>query len=157
MDHSQIVPNLFVGAFPKTEEDIAQLEAAGISGILNLQTEEDFDYHGVDWPAMRAIYFARRLEVRRVPIRDFDDAELRARLPEAVRVLTELLQEGHTGFVHCNVGINRSPSTVIAYLHWSLGWDLDDAERHVTTRRSCSPVMEMIRLATRDRKQAMGP
>jgi protein-tyrosine phosphatase len=152
MDHSQILPNLFVGSFPKTADDIGQLKSAGITGLLNLQTQEDFDYHGVDWHGMRAIYFAQSNEVRRVPITDFDDNHLRDKLPEAVRVLGELLDEGHTSYVHCNVGVNRSPSTVISYLHWSQGWSLDDAERHVKKCRSCSPVMEVIRLATRDRR-----
>ena len=154
MDHSKILPNLFVGSFPKTADDIVQLKSAGIRGILNLQTQEDFDCHGIDWSNMRAIYFTHGIEVRRVPIRDFDDNDLRSKLPLAVRVLGELLDEGRTGYVHCNVGANRSPSTVISYLHWSLGWSLDEAERHVREkRRSCSPVIEVIRLATRDRQR----
>ena len=148
MDHSQILPNLFVGSFPKTADDIAQLKSAGITGILNLQTQEDFDYHGVDWSNLRTIYSAHGIEARLVPIRDFDDNELRNKLPEAVGVLGELLDDGHTGYVHCNVGVNRSPSTVISYLHWSVGWSLDDAERHVRKCRSCAPVMEVIRQAT---------
>ena len=139
MDYSQILPNLFVGSYSKTAEDIAQLKSVGISGILNLQTQEDFDFYGVDWPEKRTIYFAQRIEVRRVPITDFDDNDLRDKLPEAVRVLGELLGEGHTVYIHCNVGVNRSPSVVISYLHWSLGWSLDDAERHVRKCRSCSP------------------
>jgi protein-tyrosine phosphatase len=155
IDHSQILPNLFVGSYPKTAEDVSVLKSVGITGILNLQTQEDFDYHSVDWSSMRAIYFTHQIEVRRVSIRDFDDDDLRDKLPEAVRVLASLLDEGHTSYVHCNVGVNRSPSTVISYLHWSLGWSLDDAERHVRKRRSCSPVMEVVRLATRDRQRRL--
>ena len=152
MDHSQILPNLFVGSYPKTNDDIGQLKAAGITGILNLQTQEDFADHGVEWSEIRAIYFAQRIEVRRVPIRDFDDDELRDKLPEAVRVLAKLLDGGHTGYVHCNVGVNRSPSTVISCLHWLLDWNLDDAEQHVRKCRTCAPVMDVIRGATRDRQ-----
>ena len=73
----------------------SQLKAAGITGILNLQTQEDFDYHGVDWSNLRAIYFAQGIEARLVSIRDFDDNELRNKLPEAVGVLGELLDDGH--------------------------------------------------------------
>ncbi len=153
MDPSKILPNLFVGSQPKTAADIGELKSAGITGILNLQTQEDFDYHGVDWPNIQTVYEAQQIKVCRVPIRDFDDAVLREKLPEAIRVLGELLDEGRTAYVHCNVGINRSPSTVISYLHWTLGWSLDDAERHVRKCRSCSPVMEVIRLATEDRQQ----
>ena len=68
-------------------------------------------------------------------------------------MLGELLDEGRTSYVHCNVGVNRSPSTVISYLHWSLGWILDDAEQHVRKCRPiCDPVMEVVRQATRDRQ-----
>ena len=74
-------------------------------------------------------------------------------LPEAVRVLTGLLDEGHIGYVHCNVGMYRSPSTVISYLHWSLGWSLEDAEQHVRNCRSCSPAMDVIRLAHPDQQR----
>jgi len=76
MDQSQILPNLFVGSYPKDADDIGQLKSAGITGILNLQTQEDFDYHGVDWPNIQAIYAAHDMECRRVPIRDFDDDTL---------------------------------------------------------------------------------
>ena len=94
MEHSRILPNLYVGSYPKTTADIDQLKSAGITAVLNLQTQEDFDYHGVRWPDIRAIYFANHIEFRRVPIRDFDDDELREKLPEAVLVLGELLDSG---------------------------------------------------------------
>ena len=153
MDHSKILPNLFVGSQPKTAADISELQSAGITGVLNLQTQEDFDHHGIDWPGVEASYAAQQMEVRRVPIRDFQDHILREKLPEAVRVLGELLDAGRTSYVHCNVGVNRSPSTVISYLHWSLGWDLDDAEQHVRKCRPiCEPVMEVVRQATQDRQ-----
>jgi len=156
MDHSQILTNLFVGSFPKGEADVAQLKAAGITAVLNLQTQEDFDFHDVDWPHLQAVYFAHGLQVRRVPIQDFDEGSLRENLPQAVRVLAALLGAGHTVYVHCNVGMNRSPSTVISCLHWSLGWNLDEAEWHVRTCRSCAPAMEVIRLASRDRQRSPG-
>ena len=38
-----------------------------------------------------------------------------------------LLEGGHTVYAHCNVGAGRTPSVVVAYLHWREGWNLDDA------------------------------
>ena len=156
MDCDEILRNLYVGSHPTTREDIQALENNGISAVLNLQSDSDFQGHGIDWPRLRAIYFSQGIEVCRVPITDFDDDDLRNKLPEAVRVLEELLQRGRTVFLHCNAGVNRSPSTVISYLHWSLNWSLDEAERHVRERHPCSPVMEVIRLATRDRRRPFG-
>lgn len=102
---------------------------------------------------MRAGYFALGIEVRRVPILDFNDDDLRNKLPEAVRVLSELVNVKHDVIVHCNAGANRSPSVVIAWLSWELGWKLDEAERHVISCRPCAPVMEVVRLAGMDRKR----
>ena len=65
-----------------------------------------------------------------------------------------LMKDGHTVYVHCNAGMNRSPSTVIAYLHWIEGQALEEAVRHVTRCRSCSPYVDAIMLATEDRARA---
>ncbi len=55
---------------------------------------------------------------------------------------------GHTVYVHCSAGMNRSPSTVVAYLHWTQGMTLDEALDVVMQRRFCDPYMDAIRQAT---------
>ena len=129
------------------------MQRQGVTAVLSLQTEEDFQSHGVNWAALRARYFAVGVEVRRVPIRDFDDQDLLEKLPQAVQVLGELLAGDHRVFVHCNAGVNRSPSVVICYLHWSQGWSLDRAEQYVMEHHPCAPVMDVIRRATWDRQR----
>ena len=84
-------------------------------------------------------------------MRDFDPDDLRRQLPKCVEVLDELLRQGHTVYVHCNMGINRSPSIVIAYLHWVQGWDLEKAADNVMECRSCDPYVDAIGLAGEDR------
>jgi atypical dual specificity phosphatase len=153
MNYNQILPNLFVGAHPDSTDDIDELKSVGITAILNLQSDDDFRYLGIDWQRLHAHYVASGLEVRRVPVQDFNDDELRNKLPQAVQTLIELLEGGLTVFVHCSAGVNRSPSTIICYLNWVLGWNMDEAEEHVRKCRSCSPVMEVIRLATMDRRR----
>ena len=153
MDYDQILPQLFVGAHPDGGDDIDELKSAGITAVLNVQSDDDLHYLDIDWPDLHARYFALGMEVRRVPIQDFNADELRNELPQAVQVLTELLEAGHTVFVHCSAGVNRSPSVIICYLHWVQGWNLEEAEDQVRRCRSCSPVMEAIQLATRDRQR----
>ena len=80
-----------------------------------------------------------------MPVRDFDPDDLRRNLPRCIEMLDELLRQGHTVYMHCSMGINRSPSVVIAYLHWVQGWDLERAAEHVLERRSCDPYLEAIR------------
>lgn len=152
MDFDQIAPEIFVGAFPDSTEEVATLKEAGVTGVLNLQSDDDYEYLGVAWPAIERLYQEAGLEVRRVRIQDFDDTDLRNRLPAAVDVLDEMLRDGHTVYVHCTAGVNRAPSTVISYLLWVRGWTLQEALEHVQRCRLCQPVVEVIREATRDRE-----
>ncbi|MHB8897870.1 MAG: dual specificity protein phosphatase family protein, partial [Thermoguttaceae bacterium] len=152
MDHSQVLPNLFVGSCPRSPEDIDRLKSeVGISAVANVQTDGDLDYWEIDWPQLEAHYRNVGVEVRRVPVQDFSPDALRENLPRCVEAVDDLLRNGQTVYVHCNVGVNRSPSICIAYLHWVEGRALDDAVDHVTRCRSCDPYVEAIRLASRDR------
>ncbi|MGO8748799.1 MAG: dual specificity protein phosphatase family protein [Thermoguttaceae bacterium] len=152
MDFDKILPQLFVGSCPIQPGDIDLLRRElGITAVLNVQTDEDFAYWGIDWDRLARHYRNAGIEVRRVPVRDFDPDHLRERLPECVRVLDELLQSEHRVYVNCSGGINRSPTTVIAYLHWIQGKDLDEAADHVRSCRHCDPYVEAIRLASEDR------
>jgi hypothetical protein len=155
MNLDEILPELFVGAAPEGPDDVGQLKQQGITAVLNLQTADDLQRHGIDWPKLQACYPAAGITERRVAVRDFDDDDLRTKLPECTRVLDELLAERHVVYVYCSAGVNRSPCVVICYLHWCLGWCLKEAERHVLKYHPCSPATEVISLATRDRRQAL--
>jgi len=144
----EIVPGLFLGACPRTAGDAARLAAAGISAVLTVQTDEDLADQEIDWPALLAAYEHRGIAVCRQPIRDFEPRDLRDHLPEAVGALRELREAGHRVYVHCTAGVGRSPSVVVAFLHWVRDWDLAEAARHVIDRRWCEPNLEAIRLAT---------
>jgi len=150
MDVSKILPNLYVGSHPACKSEIDGLKDAGITAVLNVQTDDDFRYLGSDWSSQRAYYFAQRMEIRRVPIRDFDEDALRDELPRAVRELDRLLRAGHVVYVHCTAGANRSPTVVIAYLHWVRQRSLEEAEQFVQGRHPCMPVTGVIRLAAWD-------
>ncbi|RMG45621.1 MAG: hypothetical protein D6723_18220 [Acidobacteria bacterium] len=150
IDYDQIFPELLIGSYPQDEEDVKRLRESGVTAVLNLQTDEDFDYLGVDWPALEAAYWKYGIQLRRVPIIDHDPIDLREKLPQAVRTLSQLLAADHTVYVHCTAGVGRSPAVVIAYLHWCRGWDLDRAVTSVKQHRPCSPSLEAIRGATED-------
>jgi len=62
-------------------------------------------------------------------------AQLQTCLPDSVAVLERMLKQGHSVYVHCSAGVNRSPTVVAAYLHWWLGYELFQARR-----RSMAPV-----------------
>ena len=153
MDISRILPNVFVGPSPRSPRDIDQLKQDHkISAVLNVQTDDDCAHWGIDWHTLVTHYRELGIEVRRIPVRDFDPDDLRRKLPQCVKALDALLQQGHKVYVHCSMGINRSPSIVIAYLTWIKGWDLEEAVDHVIRIRSCDPYVEAIRLASEERE-----
>jgi atypical dual specificity phosphatase len=149
MDIISILPNVFVGPSPHSPRDIDRLKQDyGISAVLNVQTDDDMAYWDIDWHHLETNYRKLKIDVRRIPIQDFDSDDLRRMLPKCVEVLDALLKQGHNVYVHCSMGVNRSPSIVIAYLTWIKGWDLEEAVDHVTRIRSCDPYVEAIRLAS---------
>lgn len=148
MEFDQILPNVFVGSCPRNRGDAKHLKTeAGVSAVLNLQTDQDFGSWGIDWDAMDEAYQAVGIEVRRVPVMDFNPEQLRQKLPACVRALDTLLKAGHTVYVHCSGGINRSPSTVVAYLHWIGRMELREAVHFVMERHPCDPYVEAIQSA----------
>jgi protein-tyrosine phosphatase len=151
MDCDQVLPQIVVGSYPESTADIDCLERDfEISAVLNVQSAEDDEYLNITWPVLESHYRRSRIEFRRVPVTDFDQADLRRNLPECVGALRELVEKGHIVYVHCTAGIGRSPTVVIAYLHWVENWDLDQAAQHVQGRRRCSPDLQAIRLAGDD-------
>ena len=151
MDYDQILPQLFVGSHPRIVEDIDELvRDAGITAVLNLQTDEDMSWYDTDWEKLEAHYRKTEIEVVRFPIRDFDPDDLREKLPGCVRALEELLEAGRIVYLHCTAGVNRSPTVAVAHIHKRRGWDLEKAVTFVMERRNCSPEVDAIRLAAWD-------
>ncbi len=117
-----------------------------MTAILSLLTADDEEELGI-----RGIVEATRidLEYRNVGVNDFDDLDLTRKLSTCVDVLDDLLRRGHKVYVHCTAGVTRSPTVVTAYLHWRLGWNLEEAFDHVQRLRRCYPRRDLIQLAGR--------
>jgi len=151
MDYAQIQPHLYIGSHPASEEDIDELKNhCHVTAVLNLQTEDDLRFYGLDWSQWEAYYEARGIVARRVPLRDGDREDQRRRLPIAVSHLAALLDEGHTVYSHCSAGASRSPLVAMAYLHWIVGWPLEEAIRYVKERRQCSAYTEVLQPSKQD-------
>ncbi|MGH7847827.1 MAG: dual specificity protein phosphatase family protein [Candidatus Binatia bacterium] len=148
MDYHEILPRLFVGSYPGSTEDIETLRRNGISAVLNLQTDSDVQHFKFDWDSLLARYKTCGIQLRRIPVRDFDTADLKDKLPACISALKDLIGSSHRVYLHCSAGTGRSPSVAIAYL-CCCGWDLDAAAAHVEQCRPCAPNMEAIRLAMR--------
>jgi hypothetical protein len=153
INYDQILPNLYVGTYPQNLRDIQELKNRyGITAVLNLQTDEDLRERGIDWPAMEESYGKLEIEVRRMPLRDFDREHQRQHLPEAVKVLAELLASGHVTYLHCNAGTGRSPLVAMAYLHWCRKMSREQAIRHVRERRYCASYEDLLKVSRKPEK-----
>lgn len=145
MEFDEILPEILLGSCPNSIDDVQWLiQDHQITAVLNLQTDEDLDDWQIDWAELEQAYRNGNVSARRVPVTDFDHDDLRDRLPQCVQALDELIRDGRKVYVHCNAGINRSPSTVVAYLHWVRGLSLDEALQFVMRRRSCEPFVDAI-------------
>ena len=143
--YSLILPELLVGACPRSAADVARLlETGPVGAAISLQTDTDFERLALDWQALADLYRRHGIAAHRLPIVDFDAADLRRRLPAAVALLDELLAAHPRVFLHCNLGMERSPTVAVAYLAWRRGWPLNQAWEQVKRRRDCAPHFESL-------------
>lgn len=64
---------------------------------------------------------------------------MRKKLPFCVGLLLRLLKKNHRVYVTCTTGFDRSPASVIAYLHWMTDTSLHAAYNFVIGLHSCKP------------------
>jgi len=151
MNFNMILPDLFVGSFPEGRKDIDRLKrTCGVTAILNLQSDEDLRERGLEWRFLERTYTELGMDARRVSMRDFDYHNQRQVLPQAVRVLAQLLACGHITYLHCNAGMGRSPLVAMAYLYWCRGVGLWEAIQYVEIRRPCSPYDDLLEICRDD-------
>ena len=152
INFDQILENLFVGGCPRTDDDIELLQHSRISAVLNLQRDEDFVAQKINWNLLLSSYQKRGIQIQRLEIIDFDEEDFIQHLPEAMTILSDLISQGHTVYVHCTAGSERSPSVVTSYLAWydkrdSGNMGLEKALAFVKARRRCSPYEDALKTA----------
>lgn len=117
LNWSEIRHDLVIGACPMTTEDIDAIHReTGATALLSVQCDECRSAFDIDYEEHRRHGRRTGVVLVNAPMRDFDPADQRRRLPQAVASLHNLLRERHKVYVHCTAGINRSPLTVLGYL-----------------------------------------
>lgn len=153
LNFDPINDQLLVGAYPQTPEAIRFLrDDEGVTGVLNLQSDKDLYRRGIHWQAMWRLYTRLGMEVLRVPIVDMDPRDFEENLAEAVRQLTHLCDRHPRVYVHCNVGINRSPTAILAYLV-SQGLSVEEAESLLRSKRQVIPYTDVVERWVKNRAQ----
>jgi protein-tyrosine phosphatase len=157
IDYDQILPDLWLGSYPRNRKDIARLrKRLGVSAVLSLQSDADFTRLRIDWTDMLTAYRQQQIQIERVPIIDFDTLDLRAKLASGANALNDMMQAGHSTYVHCTLGVERSASVTVAYLSWHRGMALDEAWTLVKKQRECAPSFEALWLASQERGKRAG-
>ena len=127
---SVIVDKLLLGN-AACAADGAALRAARVGYILNATSSLPNHFEGTS-----------NIQYLRVPVEDSLDQDLLAHLDHAVRWLQRALSDPYdprTVLVHCQQGVSRSATIVLAYLMRERGLSLSDSIAHVERRRFIRP------------------
>ena len=159
LNWGEITPYLVIGSCPMAPDDVEVIHAeTGVSAFLSLQHDECLAYWGIDYEQMCRTGQELGLAMARSPMRDFDIADQRRCLPDAVAALARLQDEGYWTYVHCTAGLGRAPLTVLAHLILIEGQASEEAIRLILDGRpGAVPAWEAYRgcredLVTRYRK-----
>jgi protein-tyrosine phosphatase len=141
---SIISDELLIGEY-LNHHDIEWLKNTyGVTAVLNLQDDLDFQINALDAEQLRAMYATHGIKFVRSPIQDGSADAMGERLEVALNDLRELVHEGARVYVHCNAGMNRAPTLVIAFLRAYRQMSLEEAMLTVKRQRPCGPFMTVL-------------
>lgn len=126
---------IFIGPYPQGEEDIEKMHKAGVTAVLNVQSDIDFVHRQINWKNLVEAYSKNRIEIVRHPILDFNQQDLINNLKDAGEKLKALIRRHHMVYVHCTAGMSRAAATVIIYLCFNENMTLQAAHDFVKSHR----------------------
>ncbi|XP_067098406.1 dual specificity protein phosphatase 10 [Osmerus mordax] len=118
-----ILPFLYLGN-EQDAQDLHQLQRLNISFILNVTTHLPL-YH----------YDTGLFSYKRLPATDSNKQNLRQYFEEAFEFIEEAQRAGQGLLIHCQAGVSRSATIVIAFLMKHTWMTMTDAYKFVKTRR----------------------
>lgn len=93
--------------------------------------------HVVNIGSEHASPFTDRVQYLNIKLDDNPSSDLKIYFAKACQFMSEALAAGGRTLVHCNLGVSRSSTIVIAYLMKSKQWTLKVAHDYVRDRRTC--------------------
>ncbi|XP_061461733.1 dual specificity protein phosphatase 10-like [Rhineura floridana] len=120
---SPILPFLFLGN-ERDAQDLERMLSLNVGHVLNVTTHLPL-YHAD----------SGRLRYKRLPATDNNRQDLRQYFEEAFEFIEEAHQSGKGVFIHCQAGVSRSATIVIAYLMKHTLMTMGDAYKYVKGRR----------------------
>lgn len=131
--YAAVHPHLIVGALPLDESDVRMLSTLGVSRVLNLV--EDGEYQrGARRKVERALAEAG-IEERRLSSEDYAGLSPEL-LEQATAQVNGWLDDGEVVYLHCRAGWQRSAAVAAGAIAIRDGIDLDTALAQVQKQRS---------------------
>ncbi|KAK8741224.1 hypothetical protein OTU49_002565 [Cherax quadricarinatus] len=119
---SEVLPFLYIGN-ARDAQDLRILQALGISRVLNV-TSHVPGYHENSGICYKTL-----------PAMDSGHQNLSQYFHEAIHFIDDARQAGARVLVHCQAGVSRSPTIVIAYLMKHTRMTMVDSYKYVKSRR----------------------
>ena len=108
----RVCDHLFIGS-QDVANDVSLLSRYGITDVLNVAAVANCQYPGVNYLV--------------VAILDLPEEPLRDHFRQCFDFIDQGIQRKSSVLVHCNAGISRSVSIIVAYLMYRFKWSLDKA------------------------------
>jgi protein-tyrosine phosphatase len=145
IDYNQIIPDrLWVGSVIRPG-DAKQLRRMGITTVVSLQTDKDLKQYGITPEKLVKALDEANIEYRRVPVQDFDKEDLARQLPKCVSEIESALAPGWAKvYLHCTLGILRSPTAAAAYLIKTNSLPAQKAYELLMEKRDCNPDIDIL-------------
>jgi protein-tyrosine phosphatase len=132
---AEVADGLVTGAFPCDAEDVAALRADGISRVLNLC--EDLEYEEGERDAVEAAFAGAGIRERRVELVDYGGL-MPGAIELAATAVAAWLEEGERVYLHCRAGWQRSATVAAAALALRDGIDPEEALARIKRRKPSS-------------------
>ena len=109
---------------------MAKLEKEGILNILNVTKNIPF------YDNLLPTTSSAKFNLKRIAVNDCSNQNLKLHFDEAIDFIKQAKQNNSKVLVHCQAGISRSPTLVIAYLMKEYAKSMDEAYGMVRNKRS---------------------
>ena len=151
-DADEVCEGLRVGPAPVSPEEFELLHLLGVTDILSLQPEDEAANNGLQPTVAFRLAAAHGMVLHRIEIEDFARRELIRRLLDAVDLIERLRARGRQVYVHCALGLNRSPTVCAAFLAKEHNVTPEEAVDEVRKNHPSKPDLRAIHDAFRQRR-----
>jgi protein-tyrosine phosphatase len=129
---AEVADDLLIGAYPQDGDDVAALREAGVTRVLNLVQDLEYEAGGRD--ACVLALAGAGIEEHRIELIDYGNL-LPGDIELATRTALRWLDEGERVYVHCRAGMQRSATVAAALVMLRDGLALPDALESIRARK----------------------